>query len=91
VRIALGAEPARMLSMVLLDGLRPALLGLVLGVAASAVVTRLVASVLDRTSPLDPTLFVAVAATLLLTAGAACLCLAWRASDLDPMHALRSE
>lgn len=91
VRIALGAEPGRVLSMVLLDGLRPAFLGLALGVAASAVVTRLVASVLYRTSPLDPTVFVAVAATLLLTAGAACLYPAWHASHLDPMRALRSE
>jgi predicted permease len=91
VRIALGAERARVLGMVLLDGLRPALLGLGLGVAASIAATRLIASILYRTSPLDGAVFAAVVAALLLTAAAACLYPAWRASRLDPMQALRSE
>jgi len=91
VRIALGAERSRLLGMVLLDGLRPALLGLLLGIAASAASTRLVASILYDTSPLDGTVFASVVLTLLLAAGAACLYPAWRASHLDPVRALRSE
>jgi predicted permease len=91
VRMALGAERQRVLGMVLLDGLRPALLGLAVGMAASAACTRLIASILYNTSPLDGEVFASVIATLLFTAGAACLYPAWRASRLDPMQALRSE
>ena len=91
VRIALGAERASVLGMVLFDGLRPALLGLALGSAASVGATRLIASILYQTSPLDTTVFASVVGTLLLTAAAACLYPAWRASRLDPMQALRSE
>jgi predicted permease len=91
VRMALGAERENVLGMVLLDGLRPALLGLALGIAASAAATRFIASILYNTSPLDGAVFAWVSATLLLTAGAACLYPAWRASRLDPMQALRSE
>ena len=91
VRMALGAERDRVLAMVLLDGLRPALLGLALGIVASAGATRLIASILYKTSPLDSVVFIAVSAALLLTASTACLFPAWRASRLDPMQALRAE
>jgi putative ABC transport system permease protein len=46
---------------------------------------------LYETQPLDPTVFVSVAAVLALVAGFACLAPAWRASRLDPMQALRTE
>jgi ABC-type lipoprotein release transport system permease subunit len=77
--------------MLPLDGLRPPLLGSALGIAVSAAATRLTASVLFNTGPLDVEVFVSVTARLLLTAGAACLYPAWRASRLDPMQAPRSE
>jgi putative ABC transport system permease protein len=73
------------------DGLRPALWGLVLGLAASVGVTRLITSLLFGTQPLDLTVFVVVSVTLLLVAALACLLPAWRASRLDPIVALRSE
>ena len=91
IRMALGARRARVLQLVLIDGLRPALLGLGIGIAASLAATRLVTSVLYGTSPLDPSVFLSVAATLLLSATGACLLPAWRAAQIDPMCALRAE
>jgi predicted permease len=91
VRMALGAKRDQVLRLMLSDGLRPALYGLVLGIAASAAVVRLIGSMLYRTQPLDPTIFAAVAATLFVVAALACLVPAWRASRIDPMEALRTE
>jgi len=91
VRIALGAQREQVLRLMLFDGLRPALLGLVLGLAAGAAAVRLIRSLLYETQPLDPAVFAAVAALLLLVAALACLAPAWRASRLDPMQALRTE
>ncbi len=91
IRMALGAQREQVLRNVLLDGLRPALFGLALGLAASAAAARLIRSMLYGTQPLDPTVFAAVAATLLLVAALACMVPAWRASRLDPMRALRTE
>jgi predicted permease len=91
IRIALGAQREQVLSTVLLDGLRPALFGLALGLAGSVAVVRLIRSMLFQTQPLDPAVFAGVAVTLLLVSAAACLIPAWRASRLDPMRALRTE
>jgi predicted permease len=91
IRMALGARRERVLRLVLIDGLRPALLGLVIGIAASLAVTRLISSVLYGTSPLDPSVFLSVVATLLISATGACLLPAWRAAQIDPMCALRAE
>jgi predicted permease len=91
VRMALGAERGQVLRLMLGDGLRPALYGLVLGLAASAGAVRLIQSMLYGTRPLDPAIFASVAATLLVVAALACLVPAWRASRIDPMQALRTE
>jgi predicted permease len=91
IRMALGARRERVMRLVLIDGLRPALLGLVIGIAASLAVTRLISSVLYGTSPLDPSVFLSVVATLLISATGACLLPAWRAAQIDPMRALRTE
>jgi putative ABC transport system permease protein len=91
IRMALGAKRERVLRLVLIDGLRPALLGLAIGIAASLAVTRLIGSVLYGTSPLDASVFLSVIATLLISATGACLLPAWRAAQIDPMCALRAE
>jgi predicted permease len=91
IRIALGAQRDQVMRLVLADGLRPALFGLVLGLTASAVATRLIRSLLFGTQPLDPIVFVIVTVTLLAVAAVACFVPAWRASRLDPVEALRTE
>ncbi|MBV8632544.1 MAG: ABC transporter permease [Silvibacterium sp.] len=91
IRIALGARREQVARLMLGDGLRPVLYGLVLGLGASAAVTRLIESMLYETRALDPAVLAAVSLILLIVAAAACLLPAWRASRLDPVQALRTE
>jgi putative ABC transport system permease protein len=91
IRIALGAQRQSVLRLMLFDGLRPAIIGLALGLAASLGAVQLIRSMLFGIQPLDPATFAAVSGLLLLVAALACLIPAWRASRLNPMQALRSE
>jgi predicted permease len=91
IRIALGARREQVMRLVLLDGLRPALIGLALGLAGSAAVVKQIQSMLYETEPLDPAVFAVVAGTLLVVAVLACTAPAWRASRIEPMQALRTE
>lgn len=91
VRLALGARRSQVLALMLGDGLRPALIGLGLGLLASVEVTRLIGSLLYATTGLDALVFVVVSVTLLVAAAVACLLPAWRASRLEPTVALRME
>ena len=90
IRIALGAQREQVLLKILIDGLRPAILGLFLGLLTSAAAVRLIRSILYETAPLDPVVFAGVAGTLLGVAVIACVLPAWRASRLDPVLALRT-
>src|SRR5579863_102434 len=91
IRIALGAQREQVLREMLADGLRPALIGLLLGLAASAATTQFIKSMLYETQALDLGVFAAVAALLMAAAALACMVPAWRASRLDPMRVLRME
>jgi predicted permease len=91
IRIALGAQRDQVLRLMLADGMRPALIGLLLGLAGSAGASQFIKTMLYKTQPLDPVVFTAVAASLLAIAALACFVPAWRASRLDPMQALRTE
>ena len=91
LRIAVGAQRSQLLRLVLFEGLRPALIGLIFGIAASALATQLLRSMLYGTGPLDPTAFAGAATMLLAVAVLACLIPACRASRIDHIQALRTE
>jgi putative ABC transport system permease protein len=89
IRMALGAAPELVMKLILGRGLRLALLGTVLGLAAAMGLARLMTSLLFGVSAGDPATFSGVAITLLGVAMAACYIPARRAMRVDPMVALR--
>jgi ABC-type antimicrobial peptide transport system permease subunit len=89
VRMALGAQRADVLGMIVRRGLTLALAGTAIGLAAAALLTRLMAGMLYGVEPFDPWTFAAVAGILLLVSLAASSAPAWRAARLDPMRTLR--
>jgi predicted permease len=91
IRIALGAQRADVLRLVIGQGARMALIGVALGTAAALGLTRLVANQLFGVSAHDPLTFGGVALLLALVAVAACYLPARRAIRVDPMVALRYE
>jgi predicted permease len=91
IRMALGANPTDVLRMVLGDGMKITLIGVLLGIAAAAGLTRLMASLLFGVSARDPLTFVSVAVLLTIVALAASYIPARRAMRVDPMVALRYE
>jgi len=91
IRIALGAQRSQVLGLVLLDGLRPVLIGAVIGLCGGAGVGYVIRSLLHGTKPLDPVVLAGMIGTLVIVAAAACAAPAWRASSVDPMQALRTE
>ena len=91
IRMALGAQRSHVLKIVLGQGARLALLGVVIGLAAAAGLTRLMGTILYGVSATDPLTFAAVAMVLTLIALAACYIPARRAVRIDRMVALRHE
>ncbi len=91
IRMALGADARRVLTTVLIGGLRPVALGIALGFAGAALLTRWLASVLYQVTPRDPWTFACAVIVLAVIATAACLGPARRAAMVDPMEALRED
>ncbi|HSA56500.1 MAG TPA: ABC transporter permease [Gemmatimonadaceae bacterium] len=89
VRMALGATPRTVLLLVVRQGVRPVVLGVLLGLAASAAVTRILGTLLYDVSATDPVTLIAVAAGVLGIAIAAAAIPARRAARIDPLAALR--
>jgi predicted permease len=91
IRLALGAQSGDVVSMVLTQGAKLALLGVCIGVAAAFALARLMTSLLFGVTAHDPVTFAAVAVLLILVALFACYIPARRAMKVDPIVALRYE
>jgi putative ABC transport system permease protein len=91
IRVALGAQQRDVLWLILGQGLRLALIGGSLGIAASLALTRYMSHLLFGISPRDPQTFVAIPFALLAVALLACYAPARRAVRVDPIIALRYE
>jgi predicted permease len=91
IRIALGAQRSHVLRLMLGEGMKMALLGVAIGIAAALGLTQLMASMLFGVSATDPLTFCGVALVLTSVALTACYIPARRAMRVDPMVALRYE
>jgi putative ABC transport system permease protein len=91
IRMALGAQPATVLRLVLREGLVVGLAGLALGLAATLAVVRLLSGLLYEVPAFDPATFLGASMLLMAVVLAACYIPARRAARLDPMIALRCE
>jgi predicted permease len=91
IRMALGAGRQEVIRMVLKQGMTLTILGVLLGSAAAAALSRLVSGLLFGVSATDPLVFAGVAAILILVAFTACYIPALRATRVDPLQALRTE
>ena len=89
MRMALGADVKSVLGLVISRGLRLTAAGIVIGVAAAIVLTRLMANLLYKVSPYDPVAFLSAFVILIGVALIACLVPARRATRIDPVRALR--
>lgn len=91
IRMALGAQRSEVLRLVLLDGMRPVMIGLLIGLAGGAGAGMLIKSILYGTRPLDPLVFASMIGSLVLTAAIASAMPALRACRIEPTQALRTE
>ncbi len=91
IRMALGSSQGEVTRLFVRHGLRLAAIGIACGLAAGAVCTRLIASLLFEVSPLDPVTFGTVPLVLGAAALAASYVPALHASVVDPVEALRAE
>ena len=91
VRMALGAQRSRVVSMVLKEATILAVLGALIGLVGAYLVGRVMQSTLYGVGAIDTRAFAAVSFLLLIVAWVACLFPAWRASRVEPMAALRNE
>ncbi len=91
VRMALGAQTVQVLRLVMSEGFRPILSGVVIGIVVSAGISRALSATLFGLSPLDPVSFAGVSLLLIAIALLATWLPARRATEVDPMVALRYE
>src|SRR5882724_11169705 len=91
IRMALGASHSDVLKMVVGDGMKPILIGVVMGLAAAFALSRLVASLVFGVHPTDPLTFSAVALILITVGVLANIVPAYRATRIEPVRTLRED
>jgi predicted permease len=91
IRMALGAQSAQVIRLIMRSGLELVTIGLVLGLAAAAGAARIIQTLLFDVRPLEPAVYAGVAITFALVAALACLLPSLRASRIDPIIALRAD
>jgi ABC-type antimicrobial peptide transport system permease subunit len=91
LRMALGAGVKDLLRLVMSQGLRLTAAGIVIGVVAAVVLTRLMGNLLYNVSPRDPIAFGTAFIILIVVAFIACFVPAWRATRIDPVQALHEQ
>jgi predicted permease len=91
IRLALGAQRGSILWLVLRQGLRLAVVGVILGLVGALALTRFLSSLLFDLKPTDPATLIATSLLLVAVASLACWLPARRAAKIDPMEALRHE
>ena len=91
IRLALGAKPRNLLTMVIGDGLELASLGVVIGAAGSIFVGRMLATLLFQVRATDMPILAGVASVVMMVTLLASYIPARRAASLDPMQAVRTE
>ena len=91
VRMALGAQKRDVVNLIVRQGLKLLLMGLIIGIGGALAVTRFLSSMLYGVTPTDPLTFIAVSLILIVVALAACYIPARRAAKVDPIVALRYE
>jgi putative ABC transport system permease protein len=89
LRMALGAEPSSVLGLVLRDGVTLALIGIVAGLVAFAIVGQFLRGLLFGVAPNDPVTLIGVVLIVVIVSAVASWLPAWRASRIDPLEALR--
>ncbi|HEU4794018.1 MAG TPA: ABC transporter permease [Pyrinomonadaceae bacterium] len=91
IRMALGAQRRNVLLLIISDGMKLAVIGAAIGVAAAFALTKVMTSLLIGVEGTDAFTFIAVSTGALVVALLACYIPAWRATKVDPLVALRSE
>jgi hypothetical protein len=91
IRMALGADGGAVRTMILNDGLKLVIAGLVVGVVGAVALSGLLTTQLYGVNPREPMIYLGVTTTLLVAGVAACLIPAWGATRVNPITAMRAE